>query len=59
VSRKQLLERKADVVNNRLIFLTEAMRCLMQEEHFTTLLRAEGLDTMPKQLAALLSVREG
>ncbi len=59
VSRKQLLERKADVVNNRLVFLTEAMRCLMQEEHFTTLLRAEGLETMPKQLAALLAVREG
>jgi ParB family chromosome partitioning protein len=58
VSRKQLLERKADVVNNRLVFLKEAMRCLLQEEHFTTLLRAESLDSMPKQLAALISAKE-
>ena len=34
------------------------MRQLMRENHFTTLLRAEGLHTMPKQLAALLSAKE-
>ncbi|MEK6746139.1 MAG: plasmid partitioning protein RepB C-terminal domain-containing protein [Pseudomonadota bacterium] len=55
VARKQLVERKADLVNNRLMFLKEAMRSLMQQEHFTTLLRAESLDTMPKQLATLIS----
>jgi ParB family chromosome partitioning protein len=58
VSRKQLLERKADMVNNRLVFLTEAMRRLMQEDHFISILRAEGLGTMPKQLASLLSAKE-
>jgi len=57
VERKRLLSRKADVVNTRLLFLVEAMRCLTKESHFTTLLRAEGLDTMPKQLAALLSAK--
>ena len=57
VERKRLLARKAEVVNTRLLFLVEAMHCLMAESHFTTLLRAEGLDTMPKQLAALLAAR--
>lgn len=57
VERKRLLARKADVVNTRLLFLVEAMRCLMQEDHFTTLLRAEGLETMPAQLAGLLSAK--
>lgn len=57
VERKRLLARKADVVNTRLLFLVEAMRCLMQEDHFTTLLRAEGLETMPAQLASLLSAK--
>lgn len=59
VERKRLLARKADVVNTRLLFLVEAMRCLMQEDHFTTLLRAEGLETMPKQLAGLLTAKGG
>lgn len=58
VSRKQLLERKADMVNNRLVFSKEAMRRLLKEEHFSTLLRAEALDSMPKQLAALISEKE-
>lgn len=57
VERKRLLARKAEVVNTRLLFLVEAMHCLMEESHFTTLLRAEGLDTMPKQLAALLAAK--
>lgn len=57
VERKRLLARKAEMVNSRLLFLVEAMHCLMQESHFTTLLRAEGLDTMPKQLAGLLAAR--
>ena len=57
VDRKRLLARKADAVNTRLLFIVEAMRCLRQEDHFMTLLRAEGLETMPKQLAKLLSVR--
>jgi ParB family chromosome partitioning protein len=59
VERKRLLARKADVVNTRLLFLVEAMHCLIKEGHFTTLLRAEGLDTMPRQLANLLAAKGG
>jgi ParB family chromosome partitioning protein len=57
VDRKRLLARKADAVNTRLLFIVEAMRCLRQEDHFMTLLRAEGLETMPKQLAKLLQAK--
>jgi len=58
VERKRLLARKAEIVSTRLLFLVEALRGLMKEDHFLTLLRAEGLDTMPKQLVALLSNKE-
>jgi ParB family chromosome partitioning protein len=59
VERKRLLARKAEVVNTRLLFLVEAMRCLLKEEQFTTLLRVEHLETMPKQLAGLLAGKGG
>ncbi len=54
VDRKKLITRKADVVNNRMLFIVEALRGLMAEENFVTLLKAEGLTTMPKPLAHLL-----
>lgn len=54
VDRKRLLTRKADVAANRLLFITEAMRRLLAEDNFVTLLRAEGLRTMPKELALLV-----
>lgn len=54
VDRKRLLARKANVTSTKLIFITEAMRELLQEESFKNLLRAEGLITLPKPLAGLL-----
>lgn len=55
VDRKRLLSRKAEIMNNRLLFVMGAMKRLLQEEHFNTLLRAEGLNTLPKPLADLIS----
>ncbi len=55
VDRKRLLTRKADITNNKLLFIMEALRRLLQEEHFNTLLRAEGLNTLPKSLADLMT----
>jgi ParB family chromosome partitioning protein len=52
VDRKRLLIRKAEATRGRLMFLTEALRKLFNEENFVTLLRAEGLDTLPRNLAA-------
>ena len=54
VDRKQLLSRKADFTNNRLTFVIGALRKLLKEEGFNNLLRAEGLNTMPKQLVDLI-----
>jgi ParB family chromosome partitioning protein len=49
--KKKVLIRKAEVAQNRLIFVAEALRTLFADEHFVTLLRAEGLDTLPRNLA--------
>jgi ParB family chromosome partitioning protein len=49
--KKRLLIQKAEIARERLVFITQALRNLMQDENFTTLLRAEGLDTLPKNLA--------
>lgn len=35
----------------RLLFATSAVRQLFRDEHFVTLLRAEGLDSLPQYLA--------
>lgn len=55
VEKKRLLTRKADAAKDSLIFVTEALRTLLQDENFVNLLRAEGLDTLPKQLSVRLS----
>ncbi len=51
VDRKRLLIRKVEATRDRLIFVTEAMRKLFGDENFVTLLRAEAIDTLPKNLA--------
>jgi ParB family chromosome partitioning protein len=50
--KQRLLARKADFTHARLLFVVEAMKDLLADDGFTTLLRAEGLDTMPRALAA-------
>lgn len=56
--RKRLLIRKADATRNRLIFVTHAMRELLHDDKFAELLKAEGLDTVPKKLAARMERQE-
>jgi len=56
VDRKRILIRKAETTRSRLVFVTEAMRKLLVDDNFLTLLRAEGLDTLPKDLAARIDV---
>jgi ParB family chromosome partitioning protein len=48
------LVKKANLTKERLLLLMSAVRRLMQDEHFATLLRAESLVDMPEQLAARL-----
>lgn len=54
VDRKRLLTKKANMVSNHMLFIIEALRHLYTEDYFMTLLKAEGLDSMPKQLSVLL-----
>lgn len=56
-ARQKLLIKKAELTQCRLIFVREAFRKLCADEHFMTLLRAEGLESMPADLGR--SVIEG
>lgn len=49
--KKRVMIQKANVARNRLIFVTEAFRRLFADENFVTLLRAEGLETLPAKVA--------
>lgn len=51
VERQKLMVKKAEFTQQRLLFVIEALRQLLADENFSNLLRAEGLDTLPKQLA--------
>ena len=51
--QKELIA-KADRTREHLLLLTSAMRTLLSDENFETLLRAEGLNQMPAELAARL-----
>ncbi|WGT62472.1 plasmid partitioning protein RepB C-terminal domain-containing protein [Variovorax paradoxus] len=51
VKRQQLMVRRAAFAQQRLLFVAGALRQLFFEENFVTLLRAEGLDALPKYLA--------
>jgi ParB family chromosome partitioning protein len=48
--RQKLMVRKARACESRLLSLGAAFRALFADENFTTLLRAEDLDTLPKFL---------
>lgn len=48
--RQKLMVRKARTCESRLLSLAAAFRALFADENFTTLLRAEDLDTLPKFL---------
>ncbi len=55
--RQKLLIKKADLTQGRLLFLCQAFRTLLEDDHFVTLLRAEGFETMPRYLQD--SITEG
>lgn len=57
--RQKLLIKKAAVSQSRLLFLVNGLRRLFADDHFRTLLRAEGLDTLPRPLAERLDATRG
>ena len=48
--KQRLMVKKARVCEAKLLFLVTALRRLMADEHFVTLLRAEKLATIPKDI---------
>ena len=55
--RQRLMIRRAEIAQNRLLFIVTAMRSLLADAHFATLLRAENLETLPRVLADLITVK--
>ncbi|WP_050384018.1 ParB/RepB/Spo0J family partition protein [Bradyrhizobium pachyrhizi] len=54
VDRKRVLVRKSNSTKARLVFILEALRKLLTEPDFLTILEGEKLDTLPKNLAVRL-----
>lgn len=53
--KQRLLVKKSDFAQTRLLFVVEAMKDLLADEAFNTLLRAEGLEKMPRALELRMS----
>ena len=58
VERQKLLVKKAELTQGRLIFIVNALRKLLEEDHFVTLLRAEVMSTLPMPIAERLGLTE-
>jgi ParB family chromosome partitioning protein len=50
VQRQKILVKKARLCETRLTFIQTALGDLLRDDNFVNLLRAEGLETMPKNL---------
>lgn len=59
VERQRQMVRKADFAQQRLLFVSGALRRLYSDDHFINLMRAEGLDTLPKYLAERIGLVSG
>ena len=58
VDRQKLLVRRSQLTQNHLLFVASALKRLFRDENFLTLLRAEGLDTLPAYLAERIQLSE-
>lgn len=56
--KQRLLVKKSDYAQTKLLFIVEALKDLLADEVFCTILHAEGLASMPRALAARLPSRE-
>jgi ParB family chromosome partitioning protein len=57
--RQKLLVKKARLTESRLVFVVSATKKLFEDENFVTLLRAEGLDSLPTYLALRIQMPVG
>ena len=56
--RQKLLIKKSQLAEHRLLLIISAVRNLLRDDNFITLLRAEGLDSLPAPLAEKLQITE-
>ena len=59
VERQRKMVLKAEHAQQRLLLVVQGLKKLFADENFVTLLRAEGLDTLPKYLAERINHFEG
>ena len=59
LSEGQISRLKAEHAHQRLLLVVQGLKKLFADENFVTLLRAEGLDTLPKYLAERITHFEG
>jgi ParB family chromosome partitioning protein len=59
VERQRKMVLKAEHAHQRLLMVVQGLKKLFGDEHFVNLLRAEGLDTLPKYLAERLNTLGG
>jgi ParB family transcriptional regulator, chromosome partitioning protein len=53
--KQRVLVKKSDYAQTKLLFIVEALKNLLSDDAFTTLLRAERLETMPRALTARIA----
>jgi ParB family chromosome partitioning protein len=53
--KQRMIVQKAKICETRLLFAVSAVKQLFQDDHFVTLLRAEGLNSLPEYLAQQIS----
>lgn len=56
--RQQLLVKKSQIAQDRLLFIVSGLKKLFADDNFLTLLRAEALDTLPAYLAERIQTCE-
>jgi ParB family chromosome partitioning protein len=52
------LVKKSQLTEHRLLFIVSALKNIFRDENFLTLLRAEGLESLPAYLAEKIPVAE-
>jgi len=58
VDRQQLLVKRAQLTEGRLLLIASALKRLFQDEDFVTILQTEGLDTLPTYLSERIEIAE-
>jgi ParB family chromosome partitioning protein len=59
VDRQRKMVLKAEHAHQRLLLVVQGLKKLLEDDNFINLLRAEGLDTLPKYLSERITALNG